>query len=460
MEECSTPYSKMDMDKGWRTSWKDHVRGKYNLILLGFGTFVLFILFVMVFVLFGHQERKFADLDNFMISHSSSVNSMNSDLKDKLQNTGTELESKVTELKKSVSGLTSYIDMYTSRTDSQLKNGPQMKKLSDIQTLINNLGSSLGSLSSKLETMLQDTTSQQGVQNTRVKDLLESLNSSVSELATKLQNTIVHEEKKLTEIDSSLASVNSYLNSVASQLKNLTEVSGYQNGKNRIVESSMLNLTTSLETLASMIKSNGEGVMTVLSGVKSDLKNTNQLAVSQNRMLTGVQDSMESLSSNLQKTVQGVITALNDVKSKLETKPSTAEGHAAQTSCKPGWVPYLSKCYLFSSDQLNWHQARDYCRSQNAMLVKLETEDEWTFVTEKIMKQNYWVGLTDENTGQWRWDDGTPFPIVKEQWNPGQPDDWTEHGLGDEGEDCGHLTWTLKLNDNHCSVKMKYACKA
>ncbi len=47
----------------------------------------------------------------------------------------------------------------------------------------------------------------------------------------------------------------------------------------------------------------------------------------------------------------------------------------------------------------------------------------------------------------------------RRQWTPGQPDDWTEHGLGEEGEDCGHITVYGLLNDAHCSSKMKYICE-
>lgn len=44
-------------------------------------------------------------------------------------------------------------------------------------------------------------------------------------------------------------------------------------------------------------------------------------------------------------------------------------------------------------------------------------------------------------------------------WRPGQPDDWTEHGLGEGGEDCGQITYDGMLNDAHCSTKMKYICE-
>ncbi|KAL7837923.1 hypothetical protein AOLI_G00263270 [Acnodon oligacanthus] len=47
------------------------------------------------------------------------------------------------------------------------------------------------------------------------------------------------------------------------------------------------------------------------------------------------------------------------------------------TSCKPGWTLGLSRCYWFSNDSLNWYQAREYCLTQNASLLKVESEDEW-----------------------------------------------------------------------------------
>ncbi|XP_060769150.1 C-type lectin domain family 10 member A-like [Neoarius graeffei] len=90
------------------------------------------------------------------------------------------------------------------------------------------------------------------------------------------------------------------------------------------------------------------------------------------------------------------------------------------------------------------------------MLVKVETEEELTFLT--LDPKQYWVGLTDEVTGKWRWDDGSPFVRNAHWWNEGQPDNWEGHGLGG-GEDCGHLKGNGKLNDNHCSVTMRYICQ-
>ncbi|XP_072548736.1 C-type lectin domain family 10 member A-like, partial [Salminus brasiliensis] len=129
-------------------------------------------------------------------------------------------------------------------------------------------------------------------------------------------------------------------------------------------------------------------------------------------------------------------------------------------SCKSGWTLFGSRCYFFSRNELNWHEARDYCRAQNSFLLTVESKEELGLVLTKTFMAYYWVGLTDENTGQWRWDDGTPYTMNKNDWNPGQPDDWKNHGLGEEGEDCAHILENGRLNDAHCSIQHKYICKA
>uniref|UniRef100_A0A673K0K2 Si:ch211-283g2.3 n=1 Tax=Sinocyclocheilus rhinocerous TaxID=307959 RepID=A0A673K0K2_9TELE len=125
------------------------------------------------------------------------------------------------------------------------------------------------------------------------------------------------------------------------------------------------------------------------------------------------------------------------------------------TRCtEPDWIPFRNSCYLFSHDAMNWTKAKNYCEEKGALLLKIEE-----FVTSTAKPQEYWIGLTDQNTGRWRWADDAPYTMNKVQWSPGQPDDWKQHGLGEEGEDCVHITIYGLLNDAHCSSKMNYICE-
>lgn len=44
-------------------------------------------------------------------------------------------------------------------------------------------------------------------------------------------------------------------------------------------------------------------------------------------------------------------------------------------------------------------------------------------------------------------------------WRPGQPDSWTQHGLGPGDEDCAHLGHDGRLNDLHCSSRLRFICQ-
>ncbi|XP_050964663.1 asialoglycoprotein receptor 1 isoform X2 [Labeo rohita] len=276
-----------------------------------------------------HQERKFSVLEIWMKSHTSDLTSVKSDL----QITGGDLKKKVAELQNSVFSLSSYLNM--SGSNNPMTRDMQIKKLSNIETLMTGLGSSLSSLASKQEN-LQKLERQQDVSCSQ--RILGDMSSSLTDL-----------KHLMWEVKSSIATLHKL---------------------------SLSNLLTS-----------------------------------------GCTES--------------------------------------------GWIPFTNSCYLFSHDTMNWTKAKDYCKEKGALLLKTEdaSEREWEFVTSIAKAQEYWIGLTDQNTGQWRWVDDSPYTMNKAQWSPGQPDNWNQHGLGEEGEDCGHITVYGLLNDAHCSHKKKYICE-
>lgn len=134
--------------------------------------------------------------------------------------------------------------------------------------------------------------------------------------------------------------------------------------------------------------------------------------------------------------------------------PVTAVG-----CCPMNWHFYSSSCFFFSEEGMSWDSARDYCSSMSSSLVILKDEKKWNWVAQRTMPRYYWIGLTDERTGEWEWVDGTPYSMNRRQWKPGQPDDWTHHGLGG-GEDCAHLHEDGRLNDDHCSRGYRFVCES
>ncbi|XDV21647.1 hypothetical protein PO909_026704 [Leuciscus waleckii] len=242
-----------------------------------------------------------------------------------------------------------------------------------------------------------------------MKSLTDSLNSAVSTLTSKLNDTVKTQDQKQTETERSLDSLKSSIQSD-------------QQSKQRDFES----LSRSLSVLKSSV---------------SDLTS-----------------SVASLSSKQQISEERVMNALKELKSNMKYKKADVP-----VTCKSAWILYKSSCFLFSNNKLNWAEARDYCKAQGALLLKIEEdEEEWEFLNNHTIPEHYWVGLTDQNTGQWRWADDTPYTMNKERWAPGQPDDWEGHGLGEkgeDGEDCGQFIFTGKLNDNHCSSKMRFICR-
>ncbi|XP_077078999.1 asialoglycoprotein receptor 2-like isoform X2 [Siphateles boraxobius] len=187
-------------------------------------------------------------------------------------------------------------------------------------------------------------------------------------------------------------------------------------------------------------------------------------------LITDLGSSQSSLASKQEEKLQKLVGTSRSGLEELKSSIRTLSYKLSFTNLFPPgcsefeWIPFNNSCYLFSRDTMNWAQAKVYCEEQGALLLKIEdgSEKEWQFVTNFAKPQGYWVGLTDQNTGEWRWADDTPYAMNKAQWRTGQPDDWTEHGLGEkgeEGEDCGHIAYDGMLNDIHCSSKLKYICE-
>jgi len=134
-------------------------------------------------------------------------------------------------------------------------------------------------------------------------------------------------------------------------------------------------------------------------------------------------------------------------------------GSVADSCCPLGWDMFSGHCYLFSKISSSWHDARDWCNGHESHLAIILTDEEWDFVSSHTRGNFHWVGLSDERTGRWEWINQTPYIMNRRRWMPGQPDSWTHHGLGEGDEDCAHVHRDGRLNDLHCSTRMRYICQ-
>ncbi|KAM8766627.1 C-type lectin domain family 4 member E-like isoform 1-T1 [Acanthopagrus schlegelii] len=140
--------------------------------------------------------------------------------------------------------------------------------------------------------------------------------------------------------------------------------------------------------------------------------------------------------------------------------------------CQEGWEQNGPQCYFFSTNKLTWEEAREKCQQNGSDLVKIESEDEQSFLIQRLRdkmakpEDKSWIGLTDSVTeGTWLWTDGTPLNESLTFWSNGEPDDWKgPNNKNMNGEDCvrmgekygSGLNWWF---DKSCTATQKSICE-
>ncbi|KAJ8255018.1 hypothetical protein GJAV_G00200050 [Gymnothorax javanicus] len=213
------------------------------------------------------------------------------------------------------------------------------------------------------------------------------------------------------------------------------------------LEKTVANLTLSVKSIHYKIRSGEETSENVHSEINA-LKESVKVAEHQLTTLNREMKRMDALAT--------LTTEISQMKCTLEKIQKNVTGAGC---CLSKWQFYESSCFFFSEEGKSWDSARDHCASMGSSLVILKDDGKWNWVAHRTMPRFYWIGLTDERTGEWEWVDGTPYYMNRRKWKPGQPDDWTMHGLGG-GEDCAHLHEDGKLNDDHCSRPYRYVCES
>uniref|UniRef100_K7FKK0 C-type lectin domain family 4 member E-like n=1 Tax=Pelodiscus sinensis TaxID=13735 RepID=K7FKK0_PELSI len=98
------------------------------------------------------------------------------------------------------------------------------------------------------------------------------------------------------------------------------------------------------------------------------------------------------------------------------------------TCCPKDWEPFQASCYYFSKDIMTWSDSKRNCTGMGSHLVVINTGTEQDFVSSYVKRtvigiqvENYHIGLTQQERGQWRWEDQTPYNKTAAFWIPGEP---------------------------------------
>uniref|UniRef100_A0A8C4RJ34 C-type lectin domain-containing protein n=1 Tax=Erpetoichthys calabaricus TaxID=27687 RepID=A0A8C4RJ34_ERPCA len=131
-------------------------------------------------------------------------------------------------------------------------------------------------------------------------------------------------------------------------------------------------------------------------------------------------------------------------------------------TCPQLWRPFQSKCYFFSTVEMNWTLSQDNCTAMGGHLVIIESEDEQEFLQQEANNTQYWIGLTDSETeGKWLWVDKSPLHDPKfwgERNGIKEPDNY--NNTDPNGEDCARLNTDKGLKgwfDVSCGRNSKWA---
>ncbi|XP_076580775.1 C-type lectin domain family 10 member A-like isoform X3 [Chaetodon auriga] len=200
----------------------------------------------------------------------------------------------------------------------------------------------------------------------------------------------------------------------------------------------------------------------IIQSLNASLQHAREAAEDAERLKSAVEDNKQQLTSVSQaleqlSIVDSLSRSVTALKCSLERIINNSS--VADRCCPLGWEQFDVSCYFFSSSSLSWNESRVWCDRQEAHLLILHTDKAWDFVTRRTGAELFWVGLSDWRTGRWEWVNHTPYTVEHRRWVPGQPDNWAHHGLGPGTEDCAHLNHSGRLNDLHCSTKMRYICQ-
>ncbi|KAM3677073.1 C-type lectin domain family 4 member E-like [Ammospiza maritima maritima] len=123
--------------------------------------------------------------------------------------------------------------------------------------------------------------------------------------------------------------------------------------------------------------------------------------------------------------------------------------------CPKGWRRFQRSCYFLSTDMMSWDESARNCTGMGSQLVVITSKAEQVFlILQGTLPPNryiFYIGLFEDDMGQWQWVDKTPYNETAAFWREGEPSP-------DHAENCTvmHLSETTLNNWNDVRPTRKF----
>nr|XP_039267088.1 uncharacterized protein LOC120342363 [Styela clava] len=118
---------------------------------------------------------------------------------------------------------------------------------------------------------------------------------------------------------------------------------------------------------------------------------------------------------------------------------------------------YKLSYWAGGEDYASWCKSRELCTAHDSFLAMPKTATLETAIEEIVPTNGYtWIGATDAVAEDYyRWSDGTAVDDYYTDWQPGQPDQFTNY------EDCLEIRYysSLAWNDRACESRNGHVCQ-
>ncbi|XP_060571127.1 low affinity immunoglobulin epsilon Fc receptor-like [Ruditapes philippinarum] len=214
---------------------------------------------------------------------------------------------------------------------------------------------------------------------------------------------------------------------------------------------SVENHTDNIQSQMSYLKENDEDIWTRLA------MNTNLINILSNAQATNLKNYRETSNNSIcMKQLDSLTQKYDSLLEKYETLENK--------KCPSGWFPYMNSCYILKKEAVDWFQAQEWCKKNEAKLVEYSDMDEVTFVLSTARSYHYWgtrnwagfwVGATDlQHEGVFKWS-SSHNNLHFNYWLQGQPDKISVD------EDCmvTQVNQQGKWNYAPCKGKLNFVCE-